>query len=970
MTCFRWSHSFLLTIVVLFGTIVGCSTSYAGRTVGLIVSSTASPQIEFGATAIRREIASKPGFSVRMADHSSPTDIRILLGKRGDRLFGSESLSGITIPEDPESYVIERVSPRTIMIEGSDSTGAMYGAEDLAEQIAWSKGDDWLSGISPKTQSPYLAIRGINMFLTTQDIDLADGAFWSDDFWRHFFDMMARNRYNLLDIHGPCEASSVEFADGFSYFLSLPDFPEVGVGPERARRNLARFRQVIHWARERGVKVGYMNYVAAPTIGPWKTGIYGKTLRWQRPPQKFLTGPRLEVYVREAVTSFLKQLPELWMFGFRIGESGQEEDFYKKTYVAAIQAAPHNLNVYARTWHVEPERIRELSRIVDHPFFIEPKYNGEHLGLPYQAVQGSRPYPPSGSYEDYTDYPRNYSILWQIRAHGTHRIFYWGWPEFARRTVRSCRFGGGVGFSMEMMSAYCPEADYIHNNPQTDHHFYRWMFQRNWPWYLIWGRTAYNPEVSDQVWLNEFAQRFGEQAGQHAYRALIESSKIVPMIYAYHNQGLLDHIEFAPEFETGDHAMGVRSEFWQGQRLVTYGGDNFSFLEGGTLDPTAMVDPAAFVEGYLKGQPTGKMTPFQASDYLKAAAEASVSEMDQAARSNPDAEKNFDCMQMDVQAVAWLGRYYSDRILSATHLAFYQKTYDHPELSLAYKYLERATDDWDHLSEVTDKHFGYVPELIRMRANRFRWREEGRSLGVDLEQLNRMEQQFQDLQRPEWWKPVRIGHVPQLKVTPGKSVKLMATYVNPTQTNHLFLLYRNSQETAYKKIEMTEDNPQGRTWKAEIPAPEALPGCLEYYFEARSGPLWKYGSTLASGRPYRIIVSSDNSRPVISFEKPAHRFRGDSIDLTIRVHAQAKITSARVYFKPMPSTYDWQVMEMHAAGDSHYQAKVPVTPEGILYYFSVVDSAANAARYPNFLEQTPYFVIDAWAVPSAGAIRH
>jgi|GEM_PF-2864979 hypothetical protein len=31
---------------------------------------------------------------------------------------------------------------------------------------------------------------------------------------------------------------------------------------------------------------------------------------------------------------------------------------------------------------------------------------------------------------------------------------------------------------MEPMDAYCPAADCLHNNPETDHRFYKWMYQR------------------------------------------------------------------------------------------------------------------------------------------------------------------------------------------------------------------------------------------------------------------------------------------------------------------------------------------------------------------------------------------------------------------------------------------------------------------------------------------------------------
>ena len=165
---------------------------------------------------------------------------------------------------------------------------------------------------------------------------------------------------------------------------------------------------------------------------------------------------------------------------------------------------------------------------------------------------------------------------------------------------------------MEPMEAYCPAADYLHNNPKTDHHFYKWMFEREWLWHLTWGRTAYDPEVPDQVWLSEFDRRFGPQAGPLVFKAVVEASKIVPFIYSYHNQGL-DHQEFAAEFETGDHAFGgTWDRIWQGHRLLPGDGNNDDFLRIGTFDRTAMADPVTYVDGRLKNLVSGKMTPWEA----------------------------------------------------------------------------------------------------------------------------------------------------------------------------------------------------------------------------------------------------------------------------------------------------------------------------------------------------------------------
>jgi hypothetical protein len=913
-----------------------------GRTVELVVARDAAPAIRFGAAELRHALEER-SLALPSPDGQGAVP-RIVLGDS-------------SLQEKPESYSISKPAANQILVRGSDPTGIMYGAFDVAEQIRAATAGNFLGQVKPVTRSPFLALRGVNMFLTIQDIDGSGGAFWSDSFWDGFFGMMARDRYNLLDIHGPCDAVSLDFPNGFQYFVSLPDFPEIGVGREQAAKNMARFRQVIRMAGDRGIKVAYMNYLAAPTIGPWKLLRFGVDERWTLPVQKFLTGPRLEEYTRQAVSRFLQQAPELWMFGFRVGESGQPEDFYQKTYLAALEDAPASLNVYVRTWIADPRKVREIANSTKHHFYIEPKYNGEQLGLPYQAALGGRDYPPSGSYEDYTNHPRNYSILWQIRAHGTHRVFYWGSPDFARRTVRSCKFGDGAGFSMEPMNAYCPEFEYLHNNPAVDHHFYTWMFEREWLWHLVWGRTAYDPDVSDLPWRQEFGRRFGSQAGEVVMRAVFESSKIVPFIYAYHNVGL-DHQDFAPEFETGDHAFGARSRLWQGTRLVPYGGNNEDYLRVTALDRTAMADPAGYVDHLLRGIPDARMTPVEAARLLETAADSSVQAMTKAAALEPRSSQEFDCIRKDVEAVAWLGRYYGDRIVSATHFEFYRQTHHHPELVAAYNLLKSAAENWDRLSQVADNHFGYVPENIRMGVSHFRWRDEGRSLGVDLDQLDTLESQFR---QPGGRHRMVIGHVPPIQARPGQAVPLNVTCTPASDSGHVVLFYRNSRRTDFTKIALQPASRLERTWHGEIPAADVVPGRMEYYFEADVGLGHPYGGTPENRPPYQVYVTANDAKPVMRHQPLAAGVRGRSAELSVDVQAAAKLARVRICYKRMPAYHEWVQVEMQPAGHNRYTAQVPLTAEGILYYFEAIDQDGNGAHYPDFLKETPYFAIDGWS---------
>jgi hypothetical protein len=929
-------------VFVLLASLVAGATPASGKkSVRIVVQGDPAPQLKIGTDAITAAAAKK---GITVSDKSNSVKIVLEIETGGKK---------------PESYEITS-SPTQIQVKGSDATGAMYGAFEVAEQLeAASDLKNPLASIRSVSHAPYLEIRGENIFITTQDINDSESSFWSDAYWQIYLDMLARDRYNLLDIHGPCDAVSLDFPNAFAYFVTLPEFPEIGVGAEKAAKNMARLRWVIQQASDRGIKVAYMNYEASAPIGPWRSRKFGVDERWTPMPQEFLSGERLEQYTRHAVSLFLRDLPELWMFGFRIGESGQPEDFYKKTYLAALAEAAPSLKIYIRTWVADPKKVRELADSTHHAVYIEPKYNGEQLGLPYQAAQGGREYPPSGSYEDYTNYPRKYSILWQIRAHGTSRVFHWAWPEFARRTVRSCKFGEGVGFSMESMNAYLPSADYLHHNPKTDHHFYKWMIEREWAWHMVWGRTAYDPDVPEQVFTQAYVERFGAEAGPLVFNALTESSKIVPFVYSYHNIGL-DHQDFAPEFETGDHAFGIRSRLWQGTRLVPHGGNNDDFLRVRPLDRTAMADPASYVEDYLKGQATGKMSPFEAADYLDRAAEESEEVVEKAASINPQSSENFDCIKMDIEAVASLGRYYANRIRSVTHLAFYYKSQDHMELTQAGDYLTRAVADWDRLSDITDNHFGYVPEYIRMGVKEFRWRDEGRSLGADLEQLNALEGEFRKVAKSEAYHTV-LGHSPAFKAKPGSPLSVQVTYVTQTGNPKVDLFYRNSQQLGYTRLPMKYDNEAERKWKVEIPAQAIVPGFVEYYFEAAAEPWGPYGGTLLYRPPYRVLVNQNELRPVISVVAPDPGDRSDRAKLTVHVEAKSKIAVVRAYYKPMPASYEWMNVNMKSTGEGNFTGVLPLTSEGIIYYFEAVDEDGNGTNYPNFLEKTPYLWISGWA---------
>lgn len=920
----------LVPLLVLAGSV--CTAS-----VELVVQGNPPPALAFGVSELRSALQSKVVSAGAAGTH------RVTLRVQGGAGPWKPTAAKPSLPAEAESYRII-ADGSSIAVEGRDAVGAMYGALDLAEQIRLSGAADPLADVRPVSKAPYLAVRGVNMFLTSQGFDESDSWYWSDSYWQQFLDMLARDRYNFLDFHAVWDVTRA-FPNVLPFVVSLPEYPQVGVGPERAAKNLARLRQIVRMAADRGIRVGVMNYSSAAFVGPWPMSKFLETpIGSVGHKVQYLEGAKIADYTRKAVEAFLKGVPELWMFGFRIGESGQEEGFYKTTYLAALKEAPKGLNLYARTWGAIPENVRDVARATDHHFFIEPKFNGEQLGLPYQAVTGGRLYPPSGSYENYTNYPRDYDIIWQVRANGTHRVFNWGWPEYARRLAQSCRFGGGVGFSMEPMNCYNPQVDYRHNNSAVRHPC-EWAFEQQWMWYQVWGRTGYDPSVSDSVFGAEFDRRFGRDAGPSVYRAVVESSRIVPFVYSYHCEGL-DHQNQAVELETGD-----RDSF---DRTVSG-----RFEDYGTLDRTAMDSPFTYVVSRLRGEVTGKMSPFEAADYLDKAASSARSAFARAASASPRSAAEFDCVKMDVEALAAFASYFADRIRSATHLQFYQQSLHHPELVQAKRYMDRAAAEWDGLCDITDRHFGYIPDTIRTMQYKFNWRDERKFMQPAIDKLDRLEKEY-----PlglAW--PVRdswiAGHVPPVRVEPGRALELSVTCADDYANTRAWVAYRTSTKTPWAWIEMSRDKNLARVWNAAIPVDVLKPGQLEYYFELRN-PYYGYGGTLDARPPYTLPVSSDTGRPTIKHTPPARAVHGDSVVLAAEVSDPSGIRSVRVYYKAMPAYAGWIALPMRSAGGGRYTAAVPLTSEGILYYFEAVDNANNGANYPDFTKQTPYFVIGAW----------
>ena len=940
-------------IIALLLVLFGAAEIWAGESVTIVVPGKLTGPAKHGVEVLSRRLTDA-GFSVAVGRQNAKlTSIFVGIFSNPEVKNRVKRLKIKLLPK-PESFAI-CVRKNRIYIVGTDSVGAMYGAYDVAEQVSWgSPGERLARRVREKTETPFVKIRAVNPFLHTQALWNKASWFYSNDFWTKYLDQLSFNRFNLLDIHGVYDVYNTDFYNLFTYFVKSDRFPEIGSSPEECRRNVAMLNKIISMAQERGIHVGIMNYSLDSRPGQSRPGRFRGDPRILAPRLK---GKNLELYIREVTAKFLKAVPGLWTFGFRIGESGKRGGFFRDTYVAGIKDAGRtDMHLYTRSWLTTRKTVDSLASCYPGRFFVEIKYNGEHAGAPYHAITGPRPWHLSYSYENYTDRPQNYQIIWQVRFNGTHRIFRWGDPEFVRRTVETFHFGNGVGFTIEPMQAYFPWTDFYHNTARVNHHFFDWGFQRDWFWNLLWGRLSYNPNEDARVWMKEFERRFGPKGAKDVETIVATSSRVVPLIFQAHCLGV-DHRAMAPEYETGNGA------FRWGEDRVDLGIDQF--LPVNALDSTAYSGVREYVAEQLSGNPSGRHSPIAVSMRFKSLANKIFATINRANTEVDPANKEYQCTRMDGEALADLGLYYSEKLLAAVDLEFYEQTKDWKTLKPAIAHAKRAYDYWNDLAKVTAVHYRPLVEELRMRTNDYTWAGRLPILKADIQTIQ--DKIYRRVQSNNFYTgPLKIGHTPILRAKPGEDLKITATLIyrkagmRHAPKGKVWVFYKKPDESQFKKLQLQRYSPDIAFLKTVSGIETQGAKGFEYYLKATARGQTAFLPKEGAKRPFFVDLTTDDTPPVISYTFRQPKIPANHVTVTAKITDDSGVKTARVYYKVEPSYLPWKAIEMKKIGKNYYRADIPLTHHGILYHFEAIDVHGNGTKFPDVWKTRPYFVIEAW----------
>ncbi len=816
----------------------------------------------------------------------------------------------------PESYRIQHSNKEVISVSGSDAIGLMYGIYELAEQITIgpdSQKENW-QNIENSFGEPALEIRADNPFLTVEGETGISKWFYDEEYWKMYFNLLAKNRFNICDIHAMYRYQDTNFPNIFPFFLKYPFNDKASWESEDQAKNLAMLKRVIELGEERGVHVALMNYAT------------------DNPGISHGDEAELIEYTSWAVAELLKECPDLWMFGFRIGESGKSEHFFEKSYLQGIdRSGKKNVRLYTRTWLAEFDDMAKIGMKYPDNFYIEIKYNGEQLGAPYNAIQGRW---GSYSYERYLNYPRYWKVIWQVRGNGTHRLFPWMDPDFARRMVVNNPFGNSVGFTLEPITSYYPQTPSRIYKNSRDTDFMNYTPERYWAWYMVWGRMAYDPTISEEIFKQQFANHYGEN-NNAIYNALNEGSKIVPLIFRSHCLGS-DHRQMAPEFETGNK-NNYREEL-----TGTYGID--SYATAFNLDEQVSLNCKDFAIADLNGTVNGKKSPLDVSIELETLA-MNVAKYVKAAKPN-QANKEWKLLKNDLLALSELSMYYAEKNRAAVAVQYYYQTNDFSQLAYAKEKVKVATKHWKALARIAEKQ--YKPILDPLRTGKaFTWTAQLPELKEDLRRVNELIQEAQNSDE------LQIGFIPVKRVQAGQDL-LITAGANPSSYDKVVLHYKGNGG-AEKTI------PSKRTGKWTYST--SLPGHnlksdqeVTYWFSVND----RTGQELAQSKIATFVPSQDQAGPEFdrSHFSETVNTKQTSVHVEVPIMDSSNITKAWLEWKLLPSDYKWgNTIDMTQNG-STYSADIPLTQEGILYAFVAADAYGNTTRWPDEKIETPHFVVN------------
>jgi len=316
--------------------------------------------------------------------------------------------------------------------------------------------------------------------------------------------------------------------------------------------------------------------------------------------------------------------------------------------------------------------------------------------------------------------PANYKIAWMVRNEDFF-ILRWGEPDFIRAHIAANGhdYVGGYFVGSE---GYIPAKDYSHR--PGDHRTWDYAFEKQWLFYMLWGRLLYDPSTPDGVFEAELGRRYGKESGAKMLRAYALASRM-PLKLASFYRATWDFTLYSEGFlapvKPGDREGP--SPFLSIDDLIA----------NRTLDPT-LVSIRDFISG--AGGP-GLVSPLDLADGLEADGREALEIVASLRGASPPPVGAKECELEDIETWANLSLYFADKLRGAAALETFRRFGGAAVKAKAIGLLESAAGYWDKVCAITSAHYF---EVAYVDGNSFSWEKYRPQVLLDIETARRARQ--------------------------------------------------------------------------------------------------------------------------------------------------------------------------------------------------------------------------------------
>ena len=604
-----------------------------------------------------------------------------------------------------QAYEI-KVKGDKILVSGGDETGLMYGGLRIAEMLKLGKSID---SVKNEIEEPFIKKRGIKLNIpldarTPSYDDTGDAAqkniatMWEMDFWKEYLDNLARNRYNLLTLWS---------LHPYPSWVKVPEYPDVALddvcvfngevtaetdmkwkgidldNPENLTvvkkmtidEKIKFWQQVFQYAEDRGIDI---------YIFHWNVFVHGTAgkygIEWSQ------NNPVTVDYIKKSVKQFLLTYPTIKGIGVTAGEhvnrnlTGEYgiENWMWKTYgkgVMDAKAENPDIDVrfiFRRHWS-DLDAIKEAFASYDGPFETSFKYSRARM---YSSVK------PPWFDKIYRSTVEAYNMpCWLNVRNDDIFAFRWGDPDYARQYIKNMPTDVSPGFYMGP-DGYVWGREVMCKRPSTPRQL---ALEKHWYRFMIWGRIAYNPDLEQQIFIQHIANRFHEADAELLYNTWKSTSAIISWVDKIHFRQ--NDAQFCPEScmdKTNFHSVNT-------------------FINIAAMPEQGVTSIADFA----KNTNLQDMSPLDVAFQLDTEATSLLEGANRLGKAN---SAELEATITDLLAMGYLGKYYANKVLGATHLALYRVNGDVNDKLKAVQTLEYALEMWKKYAKTAQQN--YMPTLL------------------------------------------------------------------------------------------------------------------------------------------------------------------------------------------------------------------------------------------------------------------